>query len=139
MNMRNFARVVFLLVGVLGLTAAGFTFERVDYGEPVRFAKGKELRFPDLRLRYLGAREIPAAGKVPGVRMEDFVVTGRRGAQKITWMNGPGKAVPVVFTVAAENYVLELGQSVGQAKPLAADEAVVWPEKRYRELLAAPR
>lgn len=121
--------LMLLALALAGCSGAGGA---ATYGEPTRFAVGREIVFPDFRLRYQGERRVEHPVFKPGFVFYDFEVTGRQGAQTVSWSSGTGVIDATEFTVDGRPFVLELRASVARKGWLRQDELVVWPEAEFR-------
>jgi len=94
------------------------------YGLLATFKPGQLMILPDFRLRV--HPETPDS--------LDFTVwTGQnQDLQRLRWPRRSKPVKPLVFTVEGKSYVLELGRSILQVRPLADNELVIWPREEYR-------
>lgn len=127
------ARAWLLAVTVICAACAGERGPAV-YGEPVRFAKGREIVFPDFNVRYLGKRHVAHPTFRPGFTYEDFEVTSPRGRQTVSWSSGTGVIDAADFAVDGREYALELRATVARKGWLRDDELVIWPRERWLEV-----
>lgn len=98
-----------------------------SYSQKVRYAKDRDLKFPDFTLRYLGQRKVIPPQYPRGFIYYDFRVTDGSGkAQKIIWSSGTGLIDWTDFSVGDKKFGLELQSSEVLGK-LAPDELVVSP------------
>jgi hypothetical protein len=126
-----------LVVAVIGamLSACAKNLVYAPYGNPVRFAKGREIVFRDFSMHFLGERRVSHPVFRPGFRYLDFAVTGRKGTQTVSWSSGTGVIDSTSFQVEGRDYELELRGSVARKGWLRDDEMVVWPESDFRAAL----
>ncbi|MCE7989207.1 MAG: hypothetical protein DYG89_49265 [Caldilinea sp. CFX5] len=98
-----------------------------EYGEKVFYFRAQPIAFPDFALTYRGERHV-ASDKYPrGFAYLDFQVVHDDESQIVSWSSGTGEIGPSFFTVAGQQYKLELAASdeLGQ---LAEGELVIWRE-----------
>jgi hypothetical protein len=105
------------------------------YGEKVSYSSGKEIKFPDFSIKFLGKRE----EKYPNEKKSelkmifyDFEVTKGETKKKISWSSGTGDIGPTFFEIEGANYVLELSQS-DILKSLGEGNFVIWKKADYEE------
>lgn len=93
------------------------------YGLLVTFKPGQLMILPDFRLR--AHPESPDS--------LDFTVWKGKNQdlQRLSRPRGVSPGQPLEFAVDGKPYVLELGRSVLQYRPLARNELVVWPRAEY--------
>jgi len=93
------------------------------YGLLVTFKPGQLMILPDFRLRADPAMPMSV----------DFTVwqDKNRDLQRLSWPRDVSPVSPLEFTVDGKPYVLELGRSILQYRPLARNELVVWPKAEY--------
>ena len=102
------------------------------YGQKVRFVEGQPLLFADFTLRFDGETHVKVKEYAPGFRHENFTVTANGKSQKIAWSMGTGELAPTGFSVAGQEYLLELRSSdiLGQMKK---DELIIWRQKEWQQ------
>ncbi len=114
----------------------------LGYGQKARYGQSQALKFADFELRFDGETHVKVKEYPPGFYYENFSVTAHGKSQKIKWSMGTGEIAPAGFSVAGENYLLELRSSdvLGQLKK---DELFTWREKdwqqKYDELYSTAR
>lgn len=103
------------------------------YGEKVSYSTGKELKFPDFSIKFLGKREVSKDVNSP-IKMTfcDFEAAKGEKKEKISWSSGMGDIAPTVFEFDGANYVLELSQS-DILKSLGEGVFVIWKKADYDE------
>ena len=102
------------------------------YGQKVRFSKGKPLEFADFALTFQGQTHVKLKQYPPGFYYENFSVTANGKSQKIKWSMGTGELAPASFSVANQDYLLELKSSdiLGN---LQENELIVWRAKDWQQ------
>ena len=98
----------------------------------MRFVKGQPLLFAGFALRFDGETHVKVKEYPPGFRHENFTVTANGKSQKIAWSMGTGELAPTGFSVAGQEYLLELRSSdiLGQMKE---DELIIWRQKEWQQ------
>jgi hypothetical protein len=110
-----------------------------SYGQPVRFAKNRVVEFRDFTVRYVGERRVTSPVFKPGFLYYDFEVTGRGGAQTVSWSSGTGVIDAASFKVDGRPYELELKATVARKGWMRDDEMVIWPEADFQKALRSRR
>ena len=97
----------------------------------MKFAKGKALQFADFALKFDGQTHVKVKEYPPGFTYENFSVTANGITQKIKWSLGTGELAPTGFSVADQDYLLELKSSdvLGQMKE---DELIIWRQQEWQ-------
>lgn len=113
-----------------GMTACSQSADP-SYGEPVRYALGREVVFPDFSIRYLGERHVKSAIFKPGFIYYDFEVTSGSESRKVSWSSGTGVIDSSSFEIGGKPYELELRGTVARRKWLKDDEMILWPREAY--------
>lgn len=93
------------------------------YGMLVTFRPGQLMILPDFRLRADPSTTESAEFTVWKGKNQDL--------QRLRWPRSTEPGPPLEFTLGGKAYVLELGRSVLQYRPLARNELVVWPRAEY--------
>lgn len=102
------------------------------YGQKVRYAKGKPLQFADFALRFDGETHVKVKDYPNGFNYENFTATANGKAQKIVWSMGIGEIAPAGFSVAGQDYLLELRMSYISGQ-LDEDQFIVWRAKEWQQ------
>lgn len=125
-----------LALSVIILAGCATSAGPARYGEVTRFARDREVVYPDFAMRYLGERKVASEVFPRGFTFYDFRVKAPNGAeQTVAWSSGTGVIDATDFTVSGRAYALELRGSVGSKKWLRDDEMVVWRAEDYRRAL----
>lgn len=98
-----------------------------DYGEKVFYFQDQPIAFPDFTLTYQGERPVVSEQYPRGFTYLDFQVDNGNESQIVSWSSGAGDIGPSFFTVAGQQYKLELTDS-DELGPLAGGELVIWRE-----------
>jgi hypothetical protein len=132
--------VIILIFGVF-LNVCGFTGaadnQMQKYGEKVPYADGKEIKFPDFSIKFLGKREEKLSKDLIfplKMTFYDFEAAKGEKKEKISWSSGMGDIAPTVFEFDGANYVLELSQS-DIFKSLGEGVFVIWKKADYDEAI----
>jgi len=102
------------------------------YGEKVSYSAGKELKFPDFSIKFVGKREVSKENSPVKMTFYDFEAAKGEKKQKISWSSGMGDIAPTVFEFDGAMYVLELSQS-DILKSLGESVFVIWEKAVYDE------
>ena len=104
----------------------------LGYGRKVRYTKGQLLDFADFALRFDGQTHIKVKEYPRGFVYENFTATAKGKSQKIKWSMGTGELAPAGFSIADEDYLLELKSSdiLGN---LQENELIVWRAKDWQK------
>lgn len=113
-----------ILAGLLPVSAA-------DYGEKVRFAPGRPLKFPDCELVFTGTRTVSTPQYPRGFLFYDFEARAGGKTQKVSWTSGTGVIDPADFQVDGKKFVLELKGSEGFKGWLKDNELVLWRAESF--------
>lgn len=97
------------------------------YGEKVFYFQDQPIAFPDFTLTYQGERHVTSDRYPRGFDYLDFRVDDGNESQIVSWSSGTGDIGPSFFTVAGQQYKLELTDS-DELGPLADGELVIWRE-----------
>lgn len=97
------------------------------YGEKIFYFTDQPIAFPDFTLTYQGVRHVAADNYPRGFDYHDFQVDNGDESQIVAWSSGAGDIGPSFFTVAGQQYKLELTYS-DELGRLAAGELVIWRE-----------
>lgn len=97
------------------------------YGEKVFYFPDQPIAFPDFTLTYQGERHVTSDKYPRGFAYLDFQVVQGDESQIVAWSSGAGDIGPSYFTVAGQQYKLELAYS-DELGRLAAGELVIWRE-----------
>jgi hypothetical protein len=102
------------------------------YGEKVSYAGGKELKFPDFSIKFIGKREETSSNSQLKMIFYDFEVAKGETKKKISWSSGTGDIAPTFFEINGANFVLELSQS-DLLKSVGEGNMVIWEKAVYDE------
>jgi hypothetical protein len=103
--------------GIVGATSG-------SYGQPVSYAKGRVITFPDFSLEYPGERRVLAKPSGRDFVYHDFKVADGARSQTVSWSSGAGDIAPTDFVVGALSFRLALRQADGMGR-LDEDELVI--------------
>jgi hypothetical protein len=124
--------LVLLLLLAWPITACVGEMARAEtparYGEPVRYATGVPLVYPDFRVQYVARSEIASEVYPRGFVFHNFLVISATGTQTVSWSSGTGDIGPQPFTVDGVTYLLELQRS-DKLGPLSENTLVIWREE----------
>lgn len=113
-----------MCVGLLLLLGFGSVCEggSAPYGRPVPYTLNADVRFPDLSVRFIGARREYPRVYPRGFLIYELEIVSTRGTRvTVSWSSGTGHLGPVAFSVDGTEYFLEL-----KADSLATDPAKRW-------------
>ena len=102
------------------------------YGQKVVFEKGKPLQFADFALTFQGQTHVKVKEYSRGFYYENFTATANGKTQKIIWSMGTGLIDPADFSVAGQNYMLELKSSEITGN-LEENELIVWRAQDWQQ------
>ena len=102
------------------------------YGKKVVFEKGKPLQFADFTLRFDGQTRVKVKHYPQGFVYENFTAMANGVTRKIIWSMGTGLIDPADFSIAGQDYMLELKSSEITGN-LAEDELIVWRAKDWQQ------
>jgi hypothetical protein len=107
------------------------------YGEKISYADGKEIKFPDFSIKFIGKREEKLSKDLAfplKMVFYDFEAAKGEKKEKISWSSGMGDIAPTVFELDGAGYVLELSQS-DVLKSLGEGVFVIWKKAVYDEAI----
>jgi len=90
-----------------------------DYGAKVTYAQGHKLEYPNFSVEFVGEKPPRSYDKYP---REEFRISGGGEVQEISWGRDQGDIGRVKFSVAGENYLMEL---VGSQQYGVLDQGVM--------------
>lgn len=126
---------IWVLLGIAACASA----DAPAYGEPTRFAKGREIVFPDFSIRYLGERQVAGPQFPRGFRYYDFEVKAGGETRTVSWTSGTGVIDSASFEIGGKPFELEMRGSVARKGWLRDDEFVLWPRAQFQQALEAAR
>jgi hypothetical protein len=102
-----------LIVGCQSLSVTRLTSwldqsRTAAYGEKVFYFQDQPIVFPDFTLIYQGERQVTSDKYPRGFTYHDFQVDNGDESQMVSWSSGTGEIGPSFFTVAGQQYMLEL-------------------------------
>lgn len=124
-----------VLLGVIGCASA----DPPAYGVPTRFAKGREIVFPDFSIRYLGERRMIVPQFRQGFLYHDFEVKAAAETKTVSWTSGTGVIDSASFEIGGKPFELEMRGSVARKGWLRDDEFVLWPRAKFQRALETAR
>ena len=107
------------------------------YNEKISYADGKEIKFPDFSIKFIGTREVKYPKDTDSqlkMTIYDFEVAKGETKKKISWSSGTGDIGPTFFEIGGGNYVLELSKS-DILGAINEGNFVVWKKVDYEEAL----